>query len=155
MGTSGFGKVHAWSAAGVRNEFNACPDVFPVGGNGSDLFVVLSSLAPSYTNEWWIGNLKPGTGHYGQTAFTPLPGAHGVLDFGGVFAGKTGADVKIDQRQSTRRVLFSTTEDIEHDASGVTGSAWVGCAYGTMLMPRELSLGFRTAASGLSYGLRR
>ena len=137
---------HAWSASGVRNEFNACPDVFPVGGNGSDLFAVLSSLAPSYTNEWWVGELKPGAGHYDQTAFTPL--SHGVLDYGGVFAGKTGADVTIDQRQSDRRVLFGTTEDIEHDASGATGSAWAGCGCGTMLLPRELSLGARATAGG-------
>lgn len=113
---------------------------------------VLSSLVPSYTNERPIGELKTSAGHYDKTAFTPLPGAHGALDYGGVFAGKAGADVAIDQRQSARRALFATTEDTEHDVSGKTASAWAGCSSGavegTMLLPRELPLGARTTMNG-------
>eukprot|EP01052_Picozoa_sp_SAG31_P033797 SAG31_NODE_3866_length_3801_cov_2.237979_2_plen_401_part_00 len=126
-----------WHNTSVANEFNACPDVFPVGGPNSSMFAVLSSLAPSMTNEWWIGELQAGTGHFSPTAFAPL--AHGVLDYGGVFAAKTGADQTIEQRYSSRRVAFTSSEDIGPMAS--QPSLWEGCSGMLQLMPRELSLG--------------
>ena len=53
-------------------------------GDDPELFVVISSVYPAWTNEWWVGRITPGVGHFDKTAFTPIAGAHGVLDYGGV-----------------------------------------------------------------------
>ena len=91
----------------------------------------------AWTNEWWVGRIAPGLGHFDTTAFTPIKGAHGVLDYGGVYAAKTGADSVIDQRQSTRRVMFSST--------GWQRQGVPGCEP-QQTMPRELTLSSPTEA---------
>jgi hypothetical protein len=65
-----------------------------------------------------------------------------------MFAPKTGADDVTDQWLSTRRVLFSTSEDLMQNRQahvpGVgVGETVPGCSGMTMLMPRELGLGQR------------
>ena len=108
--TGSLGKLDSnqWSNVSLPCHFQACPDVFPLGDD-PELFVVISSIYPAWTNEWWIGRIASGLGHFDKTAFTPIEGAHGVLDYGGVYAAKTGADQVVEQRDSTRRVMFSST----------------------------------------------
>jgi hypothetical protein len=131
-----------WLSTPTRNALNACPDIFPIGPPNASLFALIDSFFPSYTAEWFIGTLKPGTHNYANPAFTQL--ARGVVDYGGMFAPKTGADDVIDQRQSTRRVLFSDSEDLVTNQPGEPkGENVYGCAGMSMLMPRELSLGVR------------
>ena len=101
------GKQVRWQNVSVRNALNACPDIFPIGPPDASLYALIDSFAPSYTAEWFIGTLRPGTDNYARPAFTQL--ARGVVDFGGMFAPKTGADDVTDQWLSTRRVLFSTS----------------------------------------------
>lgn len=102
---------------------------------------MLFFLVQAWTNEWWVGRIAPGLGHFDTTAFTPIEGAHGVLDYGGVYAAKTGADTVIDQRQSTRRVMFSST--------GWQRKGVPGCEP-QQTMPRELTLS--TPAEALRHG---
>jgi hypothetical protein len=135
-----------WQNVSVRNALNACPDIFPIGPPNASLYALIDSFAPSYTAEWFIGTLRPGNGNYARPAFTQL--ARGVVDYGGMFAPKTGADDVTDQRQSTRRVLFSTSEDLmqnrqTHTPGVGAGETVRGCSGMTMLMPRELGLGQR------------
>eukprot|EP01043_Picozoa_sp_COSAG02_P067966 COSAG02_NODE_11115_length_1790_cov_1.460674_2_plen_284_part_00 len=98
-------------------------------------------LVQAWTNEWWVGRIAPGLDHFDTTAFTPIEGAHGVLDYGGVYAAKTGADTAIDQRKSTRRVMFSST--------GWQRKGVPGCEP-QQTMPRELTLS--TPAEALRHG---
>lgn len=130
--TASLGRLpsNQWSPAPLPCHFQACPDVFPLGDDPT-LFVVISSVYPAWTNEWWIGKIEPGLNHFDTTAFTPIPGAHGVLDHGGVYAAKTGADQVVDQRQSTRRVMFSST--------GWQRKGVPGCG-NQQTMPRDLSM---------------
>jgi hypothetical protein len=135
-----------WQNVSVRNALNACPDIFPIGPPNASLYALIDSFAPSYTAEWFIGTLRPGNDNYARPAFTQL--ARGVVDHGGMFAPKTGADDVTDQRQSTRRVLFSTSEDLmqnrqTHTPGVGVGETVPGCSGMTMLMPRELGLGQR------------
>jgi hypothetical protein len=136
-----------WQKASMRNALNACPDIFPIGPPNASLYALIDSFAPSYTAEWFIGTLRPGADNYARPAFTQL--ARGIVDYGGMFAPKTGADDVADQRQSTRRVLFSTSEDLMQNRQGhvpgvgASGETVPGCSGMTMLMPRELGLGRR------------
>ena len=68
--------------------------MFPLGDG--DLFVVIGSVYPAWTNEWWIGTITPGLGHYSRVAVKHIPGAHGVRDFGGVFYSWLGLGVSTD-----------------------------------------------------------
>jgi hypothetical protein len=101
------------------------------------------SVYPAWTNEWWVGRIAPGLGHFDKTAFTPIEGAHGVLDYGGVYAAKTGADSVVDQRLSTRRVMFSST--------GWQRKGVPGCEP-QQTMPRELSLSNASEAALFGVG---
>ena len=135
-----------WRNVSVRNALNACPDIFPIGPANASLYALIDSFAPSYTAEWFIGTLRPGVDNYDRPAFAQL--ARGVVDYGGIFAPKTGADDVADQRLSTRRVLFSTSEDLMQNRDTHTPGVGVGenvpgCPGMTMLMPRELGLGQR------------
>ena len=64
-----------------------------------------------------------------------------MLDYGGVYAAKTGADSVADQRKSTRRVMFSST--------GWQRKGVPGCEP-QQTMPRELTLS--THAEAARYG---
>jgi hypothetical protein len=131
-----------WSPSPLPCHFQACPDVFPLGDDPS-LFVVISSVYPAWTNEWWIGHIKAGLGHFDETAFTPLPGAHGLLDYGGVYAAKTGAEQVVDQRRSARRVVFSST--------GWQRKGVPGCD-SQQTMPRDLAMSSRATAAHTNGG---
>ena len=61
-----------------------------------------------------------------------------MLDYGGVYAAKTGADSVADQRQSTRRVMFSST--------GWQRTGVPGCDP-QQTMPRDLTLSTPTEAA--------
>jgi hypothetical protein len=130
--TSSLGSLHSntWLPSSLPCHFQACPDVFPLGED-PELFVFISSVYPAWTNEWWIGKIKEGLGHFDEPAFQPIAGAHGVLDYGGVYAAKTGADQVVDQRESTRRVMFSST--------GWQRNGVPGCDP-QQTMPRDLGL---------------
>jgi sucrose-6-phosphate hydrolase SacC (GH32 family) len=102
-----------------------CPDLFQLGGS----WVLLGSMARvGGPNQWWTGTLT-GT----PPRFTPEK--VGLLDFGSLYAAKSGSTFL--QGRDSRRVVFGFTGWSEPTAAA-------GCGR-YLVMPRELTV----RASGL------
>jgi hypothetical protein len=99
LGFMGAGNV--WQETNVTATMLECPDLFPIGGAGTNRWILIASLynQPNfeYTNQWFVGTLSGDPPRF--TAEHT-----GLLDYGSSYAAKSGSTMV--QGPASRRLLF-------------------------------------------------